>query len=401
MNEKSTFSWKDKLTIQGLLKSKSQSRYDNMSRTGSRNQPMPAFELSSLLSLQKEANAQIDRMITLGGRKKKKEEEPEVALSTINKLDADSYSQRSRRSSQASARLNLGSHNRQGSRAQLQLGRSNSRQTPLKDRDRTPNLASQKNSARNQQSAGPSTGSQPGLKQSQTFKRREGDRSTGSPELRAVPSRHQTSVSILQNNPGRKVSSTAQLGVYKFEGKRYQELNRQHTERSSRLGSPRGGGSPDHSNTLGGASIGRRDSLKVSMDNAIVLQALREEGNNVDAIAKNLTLQRQISDALHEYQDEVETHNRKRKNRYWSERDEHFGPGHPLKAKYRKLNSQATRLFIKSRMDNLFFDQYQKQEIVKERSDAFYEQLLVIFKRCKKTQSVSPDLIEHLKTLNT
>ena len=112
MNEKSTFSWKDKLTIQGLLKSKSQSRYDNMSRTGSRNQPMPAFELSSLLSLQKEANAQIDRMITLGGRKKKKEEEPEVALSTINKLDADSYSQRSRRSSQASARLNLGSHNR-------------------------------------------------------------------------------------------------------------------------------------------------------------------------------------------------------------------------------------------------------------------------------------------------
>jgi len=78
-------------------------------------------------------------------------------------------------------------------------------------------------------------------------------------------------------------------------------------------------------------------------DTTNILDELRQEGQNVDNLARKLDLQRQISDALHDHEDLEELQRRKREQRrYWNETDDFFGPKHPLKKKYRLLNSQAT-----------------------------------------------------------
>ena len=54
---------------------------------------------------------------------------------------------------------------------------------------------------------------------------------------------------------------------------------------------------------------------------------------------------------------------RQLQRRSWNDRDEFYGPKHPLKAKYRGLNSEATKLFLKNRYDYSFFDQYATKEM--------------------------------------
>ena len=121
-----------------------------------------------------------------------------------------------------------------------------------------------------------------------------------------------------------------------------------------------------------------------------------EQGYNVDDLARRVTLQRQMSDALHDYA-ELE-HNRHRKQtqiRSWNERDE-FYSNHPIKVKYREMNSDATKLFLKMRQDSHFFDQYSRKEVVSQRDQKFQEQLINLYKRSRRQKSVSPDLIHHI-----
>jgi len=57
-------------------------------------------------------------------------------------------------------------------------------------------------------------------------------------------------------------------------------------------------------------------------------------------------MQRKLSDAIHKYNEESRLESLKQQKRYWSDKDEYFGPKHPLKTKYRNLNSQAIKLFL-------------------------------------------------------
>ena len=93
-----------------------------------------------------------------------------------------------------------------------------------------------------------------------------------------------------------------------------------------------------------------------------------EQGFDVDNLARRVTLQRQMSDALHDFA-ELESLRRLKQTqvRSWNERDEFYGPNHPLKTKYREMNSDATKLFLKMRQDSHFFDQYSRKEVVCER----------------------------------
>ena len=89
-----------------------------------------------------------------------------------------------------------------------------------------------------------------------------------------------------------------------------------------------------------------------------------------------MQLQRRMSDAIHEYMQMQDQQNRRHlrngsKQIYWNERDEFFGPKHPLKVKYRDLNSEATRLFLKQRNEDIFYDQFSRKEAVNEREVRF------------------------------
>ena len=66
---------------------------------------------------------------------------------------------------------------------------------------------------------------------------------------------------------------------------------------------------------------------------------------------------------------------------YWNEQDEFFGPKHPLKAKYRELNTEATKLFIKQREDTLFFDKFSRKDVACGREERFNEELIALYRR--------------------
>ena len=108
-----------------------------------------------------------------------------------------------------------------------------------------------------------------------------------------------------------------------------------------------------------------------------------------------------MADALHDATDLENTRLRKQAEiTSWNERDEFYGPNHPLKTKYREMNSDATKLFLKMRTDAHFFDQYSSKTAVSDRDQKFQEQLVHLYKRSRRHTSVSPELITHIQQAN-
>ena len=84
---------------------------------------------------------------------------------------------------------------------------------------------------------------------------------------------------------------------------------------------------------------------------------MRDDGLNIGTFVKKQNLQRQLSDAINDYNEEMYREKSKnRRKKYENERDEFYGPKHPMKTKYRELNHEATKLFFKSREENLFYN---------------------------------------------
>ena len=107
-----------------------------------------------------------------------------------------------------------------------------------------------------------------------------------------------------------------------------------------------------------------------------------------------------MSDALHDHADQEFLRNRRNKRRTTreqkrepNERDKFYGPDHPIKVKYRDMNCEATKLFIKSRKDAYFFDQFSQPEVINGRDAQFQENLLNVYKRSRKNANVPEDLI--------
>ena len=53
------------------------------------------------------------------------------------------------------------------------------------------------------------------------------------------------------------------------------------------------------------------------------------------------------------------------------ERERLYGDKNPLKAKLRQLNKEATKLFLKQRIDTMFFDKFADLEVKREREERF------------------------------
>lgn len=53
------------------------------------------------------------------------------------------------------------------------------------------------------------------------------------------------------------------------------------------------------------------------------------------------------------------------------ERERLYGDKNPLKAKLRELNKEATKLFLKQRIDTMFFDKFADLEVKREREERF------------------------------
>lgn len=119
-----------------------------------------------------------------------------------------------------------------------------------------------------------------------------------------------------------------------------------------------------------------------------------EEGLDVDGIAHKIRLERQLSDTLFDFNEVSFKKAKTQSKRYWNEVDEYFGPTHPLKSKYRDLNSQATQLIIQQQQENSFYNQFANKEMLEERQDRFIDEILSIYRRNRKTDSVSNELID-------
>ena len=58
-------------------------------------------------------------------------------------------------------------------------------------------------------------------------------------------------------------------------------------------------------------------------------------------------------------------------------------------------------LFFKQREDHVFFDRFTRKDVANSREERFNEELLALFKRSQRNQSVSPHLVEQMGVINT
>lgn len=127
---------------------------------------------------------------------------------------------------------------------------------------------------------------------------------------------------------------------------------------------------------------------------------MTEQGYQVDILARRVTLQKQMSGALHDHNDLDKSRKlKKRQLRSWNERDEYFA-NHPSKLKYRNLTKEATELFLDASKETSLMDYFSSKEEKEEREENFQEKLLYIYKRSRRNTDLSPHLIENIKLAN-